>query len=71
MGRKQSDEDIERENEQKTSAVHFLRFQFSEEMVRACRDGADIAIAIDHENYRHEVTSLPPATRDALAADLD
>jgi len=66
-----ADEDLERENEEKTSAVHFLRFELTAPMKRAARAGAAISIGIDHRNYRHEVRPLPQATRDSLAEDLE
>lgn len=65
-----ADEDLEREDETKTSSVHFLRFELSAPMVRAVKQGADIAVGIDHPEYRHRVASLPRAIRDSLAADL-
>jgi hypothetical protein len=65
-----ADEDLEREDETKTSSVHFLRFELSAPMVRAVKQGANIAVGIDHPEYRHRVASLPPAVRDSLAADL-
>jgi hypothetical protein len=66
-----ADEDIERENAEKTSAVHFLRFELSASMVGAAKSGASLSIGVDHQNYRHSVAPLPPAVRDALARDLD
>lgn len=65
-----ADEDLEREDETKTSSVHFLRFELSAPMARAVKQGADIAVGIDHPEYRHRVASLPRATHDSLAADL-
>ncbi len=65
-----ADEDLERENEEKTSSVHFLRFELDPVMVAAARDGAAISIGIDHPHYRHEVAPLPARVRDALVADL-
>ncbi len=65
-----ADEDLERENEEKTSAVHFLRFELSAAMVAAARSGAAISVGIDHDNYRHEIRPLPQAIRDSLARDL-
>jgi hypothetical protein len=65
-----ADEDLERENEEKTSSVHFLRFELAPSMAAAAKAGAAIAIGIDHERYRHSVDPLPPASRDALVADL-
>ena len=66
-----ADEDLERETEDKTSSVHFLRFEFTAEQKAAVTSGADISIGIDHEEYRVSVAPLPAAQRDALAADLD
>jgi Protein of unknown function (DUF3501) len=64
-----ADEDLERENEQKTSAVHFLRLQLSEEMALALKEGAGLAIGVDHSRYKARLDA-PPAMRDALAKDL-
>ena len=64
-----ADEDLERENDDKTSAVHFVRFELTPEMIAAFRDGRDVAIGIDHPAYRAQVT-LSPASRAALAADF-
>jgi Protein of unknown function (DUF3501) len=65
-----ADEDLERENEEKTSSVHFLRFELSPQMCAQVKAGAAIAAGIDHDNYRHEVASLPANIRDSLAKDL-
>jgi hypothetical protein len=65
-----ADEDLPRENEQKTSAVHFLRFELTVPMIASLRGGAALAIGIDHEHYRHEVAPLPPAVQLSLTADL-
>jgi len=65
-----ADEDLERENEHKTSAVHFLRFELAPAMIAELHAGAALGIGIDHEHYRHEVAPLPPAARQALIADL-
>jgi hypothetical protein len=66
-----ADEDLERENEEKTSAVHFLRFEFTRGMIAALRDGAALAAGVDHAQYQHRVESLPAATRAALVNDLE
>jgi len=66
-----ADEDLPRENEEKTSAVHFLRFELDAAMVGALRAGAALAAGIDHESYRHTVEPVPPAVRASLLADLD
>jgi len=64
-----ADEDLERENEQKTSAVHFLRFELDQTMGQALKKGAGLAIGIDHARYAAAVEA-PPAVREALAKDL-
>jgi hypothetical protein len=66
-----ADEDLERENAEKTSAVHFLRFQLSSPMAAALKSGTALSVGVDHENYRHSVSPVPAPVRDALAADLD
>lgn len=66
-----ADEDLERETEEKTSSVHFLRFELTPEMVKAVKDGADIAMGVEHEHYAAVVDALPSNIRDALASDLD
>jgi hypothetical protein len=65
-----ADEDLERENEQKTSAVHFLRFELTARMIASLRSGATLGIGIDHEHYRHTVAPVPPAVQRSLAGDL-
>lgn len=65
-----ADEDLERENAQKTSAVHFLRFELTSVMIGALRAGAPLAAGVDHEHYSHRVSPLPEAVRAALLADL-
>jgi len=64
-----ADEDLERENDVKTSAVHFLRFELGERMVAALRAGGTLAAGVDHPNYQHEL-ALPENVRSALIADL-
>ena len=66
-----ADEDLERADETKTSAVHFLRFELPAEQVAALRAGAQLGAGIDHENYRVDIADVGPAIRDALIADLD
>ena len=65
-----ADEDLERENDEKTSAVHFLRFELTPPMVAAAKGGAKVSIGIDHEHYRHSVDPLSPAARESLVRDL-
>jgi len=66
-----ADEDLERETEEKTSSVHFLRFELTPEMVKAFKAGAELDAGVDHPNYSHEVKPVPAALRKALLADLD
>ena len=66
-----ADEDLERENAEKTSAVHFLRFELSPTMIAAAQSGASLSVGVDHENYRHSIAPLPAAVRDALLLDLE
>jgi len=66
-----ADEDMERTNDEKTSAVHFLRFELTPAMVEAAKGGAPLSVGVDNENYHHSVGPLPPAVRDSLSADLD
>jgi hypothetical protein len=66
-----ADEDLDRENEVKTSAVHFLRFELTDAIVSALKGGAALAAGVDHPNYHHELAPLPENVRAALASDLD
>jgi hypothetical protein len=65
-----ADEDMERANDEKTSAVHFLRFELSPSMVEAMKSGASLSIGVDHENYRHSLGPVPSSIRDSLSLDL-
>jgi Protein of unknown function (DUF3501) len=65
-----ADEDLERENEEKTSSVHFLRFELTPTMIAALRGGAQLAMGVDHERYNHSIRPVPDATRTALLADF-
>ncbi len=64
-----ADEDMERNTADKTSAVHFLRFELTPAMVAAAKQGASISAGIDHAAYQREVSLLSPV-RDSLVADL-
>ncbi|HLK71199.1 MAG TPA: DUF3501 family protein [Steroidobacteraceae bacterium] len=66
-----ADEDLERENEQKTSAVHFLRFEFQPADIAAARSGAPMAAGIDHPSYSATIDPLPESLRVALVKDFD
>jgi hypothetical protein len=65
-----ADEDMERENDEKTSAVHFLRFELSPSMVEAMKSGASLSIGVDHDHYRHVQGPLPAPIRNSLSRDL-
>jgi hypothetical protein len=64
-----ADEDLERENDEKTSAVHFVRFEFTAPMIAAIKAGAQVKLGCDHRNYPAHVT-IAPETLSSLAGDL-
>lgn len=64
-----ADEDLERETPEKTSSVHFLRFELDDAMARALKSGAPLSMGVDHAHYRAEI-ALAAQTRDALLEDL-
>ena len=66
-----ADEDLERENAEKTSSVHFLRFELDRAAVQALKQGARLAIGVDHPSYRAAVDDLDPAVRQSLVGDLN
>ncbi len=66
-----ADEDLDRSTEEKTSAVHFMRFEFDGAMCESFKDGAALGFGIDHPNYVESIPAVQPAVRDSLAADLD
>jgi Protein of unknown function (DUF3501) len=65
-----ADEDLERENEEKTSAVHFLRFELSPDMAEKAKAGAALAMGVDHSEYRAELNPVGGPVRDSLLTDL-
>lgn len=65
-----ADEDLERNRDDKTSSVHFLRFELTHEMVQAVKSGAAIGMGIDHPAYSEQVTEVDPGVRDSLSQDL-
>ncbi len=65
-----ADEDLERSDATKTSAVHFLRFELDAAMCAALKAGTQLKLGVDHEHYRHELDA-PAELRAALTADLD
>jgi hypothetical protein len=65
-----ADEDLERENEEKTSSVHFLRFELAPAMIASFKGGAAVAVGSDHANYASRIDELAPEVQSALAKDL-
>jgi hypothetical protein len=65
-----ADEDLERETDEKTSAVHFLRFELTPAMIDAAKRGAGLGVGVDHPKYSVDVPAVGEATRRALVADL-
>ena len=65
-----ADEDLDRENDQKTSAVHFLRFELPPAAKQALRGGAGLSLGVEHANYSATIDKVSPATADSLLKDL-
>lgn len=65
-----ADEDLERANEQKTSAVHFLRFELTAEMAHALKQGAGLSMGVDHPTYQAMLDPVPAGVRASLLRDL-
>jgi len=65
-----ADEDLERSDSEKTSAVHFLRFDLDDDRIADLKGGAKLAAGIDHENYQVDVDPVPANIRESLLADL-
>ena len=66
-----ADEDLDRSDDDKTSAVHFMRFEFPPEQVKALKNGAALVAGIDHENYQVEISPVDDNVRNSLIADFD
>ncbi len=66
-----ADEDLERADENKTSAVHFLRFELADEQVKALKSGAPIVAGIDHASLQVEISPVAENIRQSLIGDLD
>ncbi|MGI9257550.1 MAG: DUF3501 family protein [Gammaproteobacteria bacterium] len=66
-----ADEDLDRSTDDKTSAVHFLRFELDDQMKAALEKGAELSFGIVHPNYSHAVAAVSDNVRDSLANDLD
>jgi hypothetical protein len=65
-----ADEDLDRENAEKTSAVHFLRFELTNDMRKSLLHGSSLSIGIDHPNYTVEIEEVSESSRDSLVSDL-
>jgi hypothetical protein len=65
-----ADEDLERETEDKTSSVHFLRFELTDEMRKALKYGVGLSVGVDHAEYRASIEPLAPEVRASLVSDL-
>lgn len=66
-----ADEDMDRSDAEKTSAVHFMRFELSAEEVAALKDGATLSAGIDHENCKVTISPVAENIRQSLLGDLD
>jgi hypothetical protein len=65
-----ADEDMERENEEKTSSVHFLRFEFEPTAIAASKAGAAVALGVDHPHYAVRLDEVAPQVQSSLARDF-
>lgn len=66
-----ADEDLDRSTDDKTSAVHFLRFELPASFIEAVKSGSDISVGIDHENYSYTIDSVPNGVQQSLVQDLN
>ena len=65
-----ANEDLERSTDEKTSAVHFMRFELTPEMVKAVKDNKAISMGIDYQGFEQEINPISEASRASLANDL-
>ncbi|MBL6905407.1 MAG: DUF3501 family protein [Pseudomonadales bacterium] len=66
-----ANEDLPRSTDEKTSSVHFLRFEFTDEMIAAAKQGASWTVRSEHQNYQHSSDSIPDEIRNSLVRDFD
>ena len=66
-----ADEDLDRATEEKTSAVHFLRFELNQDMIRALHKGASLSMGIDHPVYPEQIKQVDKLVSNSLIDDLD
>lgn len=65
-----ADEDLDRENNEKTSSVHFLRFELTDEMIRALKHQGKLSMGIDHQAYHATINAVDEQCRASLLKDL-
>ena len=65
-----ADEDLPRENEEKTLSVHFLRFEFEQAMIKGFQQGCAVALGVDHPSYSVRVDEIAPEVQSSLAKDF-
>lgn len=65
-----ANEDLERSTDDKTSAVHFMRFELTDEMIESLRSGASLTLGVSHPEYPHSAT-VPDNVRESLLDDFD
>ncbi len=65
-----ADEDLERETSEKTSSVHFLRFELTPEMIQSLQQGAPLSVGVDHPAYQATIDAVDPSIRASLVNDL-
>ena len=65
-----ADEDLERETSEKTSSVHFLRFELTPDMIQSLRQGATLSMGVDHPAYQAVIDAVDASTRTSLLNDL-
>ncbi|MDH5369132.1 MAG: DUF3501 family protein [Gammaproteobacteria bacterium] len=65
-----ANEDLERSTEEKTSAVHFMRFELTDDMVKAVKNNKNISMGIDYEGFNQLIDNIPDASHESLSNDL-
>lgn len=65
-----ADEDLDRENSEKTSSVHFLRFELTQDMIQALKQQCQLSIGVDHPKYQAKIDTVDEQSRASLISDL-
>ena len=65
-----ADEDMDRTTDEKTSAVHFMRFELTKQMITALKQGSELSMGIDHPGYQITLDPVPAQIRASLLQDL-